>query len=70
MREMETAVLGVSIERLPERQRYVLVHRYGLGERDLSTLRADERTRTTHLLITSARSCVAGRCRGLQIPLT
>ena len=31
-------------------------------------LRADERTRTADLLITSVRSVVAGRCRGLQIP--
>src|SRR5215218_1362293 len=30
--------------------------------------RADERTRTADLLITSVRSVVAGRCRGLQIP--
>jgi hypothetical protein len=30
--------------------------------------RADERTRTAFLLITSVRSVVAGRCRGLQIP--
>jgi len=31
--------------------------------------RADERTRTAFLLITSVRSVVAGRCTGLQIPL-
>ena len=30
--------------------------------------RADERTRTADLLITSVRSAVAGRCTGLQIP--
>jgi hypothetical protein len=30
--------------------------------------RADERTRTADLLITSDRSGVAGACRGLQIP--
>ena len=30
--------------------------------------RADERTRTAFLLISSVRSAVAGRCRGLQIP--
>jgi hypothetical protein len=30
--------------------------------------RADERTRTADLLITSARSVVAGRCIALQIP--
>ena len=29
---------------------------------------ADERTRTADLLITSDRSCVAGVCRGLQMP--
>ncbi len=38
MREMETEGLGAAIERLPERQRYVLVRRYGLDERDPSTL--------------------------------
>jgi len=32
MREMETANLGEAIERLPERHRHVLVHRYGLDE--------------------------------------
>src|SRR5215217_1143458 len=31
-------------------------------------LRADERTRTADLLITSVRSVVAEGCRGLQIP--
>jgi hypothetical protein len=31
--------------------------------------RADERTRTAFLLITSDDSCVAGVCRGLQMPL-
>ena len=30
--------------------------------------RADERTRTADLLITSVRSVVAERCTGLQIP--
>jgi hypothetical protein len=30
--------------------------------------RADERTRTADLLITSVRSGVAGVCTGLQIP--
>jgi hypothetical protein len=30
--------------------------------------RADERTRTAYLLITSVRSRVAGSCTGLQIP--
>jgi RNA polymerase primary sigma factor len=38
MREMETEGLGAAIERLPERQRYVLMRRYGLDERDPSTL--------------------------------
>ncbi len=38
MREMETEGLGAAIERLPERTRYVLVRRYGLDERDPSTL--------------------------------
>ena len=38
MREMETEGLGAAIERLPERQRYVLVRRYSLDERDPSTL--------------------------------
>src|SRR5215208_2863032 len=33
-----------------------------------SRQRADERTRTADLLITSVRSVVAERCRGLQIP--
>jgi hypothetical protein len=30
--------------------------------------RADERTRTADLLITSDKSCVAGACRRLQNP--
>jgi RNA polymerase primary sigma factor len=38
MREMETAGLQEAIGRLPERHRYVLVRRYGLGDRDVSTL--------------------------------
>jgi RNA polymerase primary sigma factor len=38
MREMETAGLEQAIERLPERHRYVLVRRYGLDDRDSSTL--------------------------------
>jgi RNA polymerase primary sigma factor len=38
MREMETAGLEQAIERLPERHRYVLVRRYGLGDRDAATL--------------------------------
>jgi RNA polymerase primary sigma factor len=31
IREMESTELREAIEQLPERQRYVLVHRYGLG---------------------------------------
>ncbi|MDP9480827.1 MAG: RNA polymerase sigma factor RpoD/SigA [Actinomycetota bacterium] len=38
MRGMETESLGAAIERLPERQRYVLVRRYGLDARDPATL--------------------------------
>ena len=38
MREMETQGLGAAIERLPERQRYVLIRRYGLDEQDPATL--------------------------------
>ncbi len=38
MREMETEGLGAAIEKLPERARYVLVRRYGLDEKDPSTL--------------------------------
>jgi RNA polymerase primary sigma factor len=38
MREMETEGLGEAIERLPERQRYVLVRRYGLDAQDAATL--------------------------------
>jgi RNA polymerase primary sigma factor len=38
MREMETEGLGEAIGRLPERQRHVLVRRYGLDERDPATL--------------------------------
>ncbi len=38
MREMETAGLEAAIEGLPERQRYVLVRRYGLDEREAATL--------------------------------
>ena len=35
---------------------------------NLNKKRADERTRTAHLLITSVRSVVAECCRGLHIP--
>ncbi|HZY57978.1 MAG TPA: RNA polymerase sigma factor RpoD/SigA [Rubrobacteraceae bacterium] len=38
MREMETVQLGEAREQLPERHRYVLVRRYGLGDRDPATL--------------------------------
>jgi RNA polymerase primary sigma factor len=38
MLEMETAQLGQAIERLPERNRYVLIRRYGLDEQDTATL--------------------------------
>jgi len=38
MREMESTQLGAAIERLPERHRYVLVKRYGLDDKDPSTL--------------------------------
>ncbi len=38
LREIETAGLREAIERLPERQRYVLVRRYGLGEVEAATL--------------------------------
>ena len=38
MREMETAGLQEAISRLPERHRYVLIRRYGLGDRDVATL--------------------------------
>jgi len=38
MREMESAGLEQAIEHLPERHRYVLLRRYGLGDRDVATL--------------------------------
>jgi RNA polymerase primary sigma factor len=38
MREMERASLQEAIERLPERQRYVLIRRYGLDDREPATL--------------------------------
>jgi RNA polymerase primary sigma factor len=38
VREMEIEGLGAAIKRLPERHRYVLVRRYGLDDRDPSTL--------------------------------
>jgi RNA polymerase primary sigma factor len=38
MRQMETEGLQKAVEQLPERQRHVLVRRYGLDERDAATL--------------------------------
>ena len=38
IREIETDGLGDAIERLPERQRHVLVRRYGLGDQETATL--------------------------------
>ncbi len=38
IREMETAGLGEALGRLPERQRHVLVRRYGLDDRNPATL--------------------------------
>ncbi|MGI9122225.1 MAG: sigma-70 family RNA polymerase sigma factor, partial [Rubrobacter sp.] len=38
LREMETSGLAEAIETLPERQRHVLVRRYGLGEEKPATL--------------------------------
>ena len=38
MREMETAGLQEAIKRLPERHRYVLIRRYGLGDSEAATL--------------------------------
>ena len=38
VRDMETEGLGAAIEKLPERQRHVLVRRYGLDEQQPSTL--------------------------------
>ena len=38
MRDMETEGLGAAIEKLPERQRHVLVRRYGLDAQDPATL--------------------------------
>jgi RNA polymerase primary sigma factor len=36
--EMETSQLGETIDRLPDRYRYVLVRRYGLDDKDPATL--------------------------------
>ena len=38
LREMQTTRLGEAVEQLPERHRYVLVHRYGLGGLKTCTL--------------------------------
>ena len=38
MREMETEYFKEAIQRLPERERYVLIRRYGLDDRDPVTL--------------------------------
>ncbi len=38
IREIETAGLDEAIGRLPERQRHVLVRRYGLGDQETATL--------------------------------
>ena len=38
MREMEISGLAAAIDGLPERQRYVLVRRYGLGVDEVATL--------------------------------
>jgi RNA polymerase primary sigma factor len=38
MQEMESAQLGEAIQRLPERNRYVLVRRYGLDNHEPATL--------------------------------
>ncbi|MBA3610459.1 MAG: RNA polymerase sigma factor RpoD/SigA [Rubrobacteraceae bacterium] len=38
MRDMETEGLGAAIEQLPERQRHVLVRRYGLDAKEPATL--------------------------------
>lgn len=38
MRDMETEGLGAAIKQLPERQRHVLVRRYGLDAKDPATL--------------------------------
>jgi RNA polymerase primary sigma factor len=40
IREMESARLKETIERLPERHRHVLIRRYGLGDSEVTTLAA------------------------------
>jgi RNA polymerase primary sigma factor len=46
MRQMQTEELRKAVEQLPERQRYILVRRYGLDERGAATLAelSDERS--------------------------
>jgi RNA polymerase primary sigma factor len=39
IREMESMLLKVAIEKLPDRTRYVLIRRYGLGDSKKATLR-------------------------------
>ena len=38
IKELETSGLGHALERLPERQRHVLIRRYGLGDNETATL--------------------------------
>ena len=38
IKEIETGGLGRALERLPERQRHVLIRRYGLGDNETATL--------------------------------
>jgi RNA polymerase primary sigma factor len=38
IRDLETSGLGRALERLPERQRHVLIKRYGLGDHETATL--------------------------------
>jgi RNA polymerase primary sigma factor len=38
IRDLETSGLGRALERLPERQRHVLIKRYGLGDNETATL--------------------------------
>jgi len=69
LREMETAGLRELVEQLPERQRYVLIRRYGLDERDAATLSE----LSDHLSISSGRvrqlqRDAEGRLRGLLAP--
>jgi RNA polymerase primary sigma factor len=38
IRDLETSGLGQALQRLPERQRHVLIKRYGLGDHETATL--------------------------------